>query len=33
VKIAMFDTHRFERETFEASNATFAHDITFMRRG
>lgn len=26
----MFDTHRFERESFEAANAAFSHEITFL---
>ena len=30
MRIAMFDTHRYEREAFETANATFAHEITFL---
>lgn len=30
MKIALFDTHRFEREAFEAANANFGHDLTFF---
>jgi D-lactate dehydrogenase len=30
MKIAMFDTHRFEREAFEAANAESSHEITFL---
>jgi D-lactate dehydrogenase len=29
MKIAMFDTHRYDRESFEAANRDFGHDITF----
>lgn len=30
MKIAMFDTHRFERESFEAANEAFSHEISFL---
>ena len=30
MKLAFFDTHRFERETFEEANARFAHELTFF---
>jgi len=26
----MFDTHRYDRESFEAANLSFDHDITFL---
>ncbi len=30
MKIAIFDTHRFERGIFESLNANFGHDLTFL---
>jgi D-lactate dehydrogenase len=30
MKIAMFDTHRYDRESFEAANAKFGHSIAFL---
>lgn len=30
MKIAMFDTHRYEREAFEAANSPHAHELTFL---
>lgn len=30
MKIAMFDTHRYDRESFEAANAAFGHTISFF---
>lgn len=30
MKIAMFDTHKFEREFFEEANRSFGHDITYF---
>ena len=30
MKIAMFDTHAYEREVFEETNATFRHVITYL---
>lgn len=30
MKIAMFDTHPFEREAFEKANQIFGHDITYI---
>jgi D-lactate dehydrogenase len=30
MKIAMFDTHRYERESFDAANADGGHQITFL---
>jgi D-lactate dehydrogenase len=30
VKVAMFDTHRFEREFFETTNKAFKHEITYF---
>ncbi len=30
MKIAIFDTHRFERDTFEAANAHFGFQLTFF---
>lgn len=30
MKMAMFDTHRFERESFEAANTGSSHEITFL---
>ena len=30
MKIAMFDMHRFERESFEAASEAFSHEISFL---
>ena len=30
MKIAMFDTHRYDREAFEAANASFGYEISFL---
>ncbi len=30
MKIAMFDTHRYDRDSFEAANESFGHDISFL---
>lgn len=30
MKVAFFDTHRYDREAFMLANAKFAHDITFF---
>ncbi len=30
MKIAIFDTHHFERETFDAANACHAYELTFV---
>ena len=30
MKIAMFDTHRYDRESFEATNIGFGHQISFL---
>src|SRR5262245_38400054 len=30
MKIAMFDTHSYERESFEAANSGFGHDLTYL---
>lgn len=30
MKIAMFDTHKYDRESFERANAGFGHQITFL---
>jgi D-lactate dehydrogenase len=30
MKIAMFDTHKYDRESFEAANARFGHQISFF---
>jgi D-lactate dehydrogenase len=30
MRIAMFDTHRYDREAFEAANAARTHDIAFL---
>lgn len=30
MKLAMFDTHRYDRESFEAANDDFGHAITFL---
>jgi D-lactate dehydrogenase len=30
MRIAMFDTHRYDREAFEAANASRAHEIAFL---
>ncbi len=30
MKIAMFDTHAYDRESFEAANRSFGHEITFL---
>lgn len=30
MRIALFDTHRYDRESFEPANATSGHEITFL---
>jgi D-lactate dehydrogenase len=30
MKIAMFDTHQYDRQSFEAANTAFGHQITFL---
>jgi D-lactate dehydrogenase len=30
MRLALFDTHRFDRTAFEAANAGFGHEITFL---
>jgi D-lactate dehydrogenase len=30
MRIAMFDTHSYERDSFDAANATFRHEITYF---
>lgn len=30
MKVAVFDTHRFERPAFEAANVRFQHELTFL---
>src|SRR5688572_30684570 len=30
MNVAMFDTHRYDRESFEAANRGFSHAITFL---
>ena len=30
MRIAMFDTHRYDREAFDAANAAGRHDILFL---
>jgi D-lactate dehydrogenase len=30
MRIAMFDTHRYEREPFDRANASFGHEIDYF---